>query len=126
MSWETVENKFRLTLKPEKTGGQARHIDFATNEGREITETLLAFAKDLARVKKQQKVDKKKREEEAAAAAKLAAKLAPKVIAQGKLEEVVTNLYLETFTTWRNENIPRDIYSGARSNTHPRAVPARL
>eukprot|EP01052_Picozoa_sp_SAG31_P073213 SAG31_NODE_32224_length_358_cov_1.000000_1_plen_113_part_01 len=55
MSWETVENKFRLTLKPEKTGATAKHIDFGTTMGREITETLLTFAKDLARVKKQQK-----------------------------------------------------------------------
>ena len=111
MSWETVENKFRLTLKPEKTGGTARHIDFGTPLGREITETLLSFAKDLARVKKQQKAEKKQREEEAAAAAKLAAKLAPKAIAQGKLEEVVTNLYLETFVTWRNENCPSDPFT---------------
>ena len=105
-SWETVsEDVFGLVVKPAKQGGSSREIEFGTPQAREITEMLLGFAKDLAVARKQQKAERKRKEKEAAAAAKLAEKLAPKLIAQGKLGEALTTQYLDTFKGWRDENL---------------------
>lgn len=108
MSWETItdddsgETIFRLVLKPDKKGsGEGTQVDFGAPRALEITEMLLGFAKDLAALKKQQKAERKRREAEAEAAAKPAAKLTPRLIAQGELGESVTNLYLDTFKEWR-------------------------
>lgn len=106
-SWETVsDDVFKVVIKPAKQGGNPVEISFGTPQARDITEMLLQFAKDLAAAKKQQKAERKRKEKEAAAAAKLAEKLAPRLIAQGKLGEAVTNLYLDTFKEWRDENLP--------------------
>eukprot|EP01046_Picozoa_sp_COSAG06_P004882 COSAG06_NODE_211_length_20166_cov_26.103752_2_plen_2350_part_00 len=110
-SWETVsDDQFKIVVKPAKTGGNPVEIVLGTPQARDITEKLLQFAKDLAAVKKQQKAERKRKEKEAAAAAKLAEKLAPRLIAQGKLGEVVTNLYLDTFKEWRDANLPGGVW----------------
>ena len=64
VSWESVDDTFKLTVKGKTPKDKETTINFGTVYGTEICETMLSFAKELARVKKQQAVERKAADEE--------------------------------------------------------------
>lgn len=107
VSWETVKDKniFRLSVKMgalESDSSFAGILDFGTEEAESIKTVLLEVAQELAKKKKAERAARKEAEHQAAE---------EKARLSMKLEDTISDLYLETIGLCKTPDLSMDPYS---------------